>query len=248
MAAVRPRHNSGDADPAGAAATRPVAPEPRPLAPILVVGCGPGGAGWVTDEARQAVAAAQVLVGAPRLFELFGDHPGLRVPVGADIERTLERLDGLVTQQRVAVLVTGDPGVCSLARRVVARFGLKRCRIIPGISSVQVAFARVGIEWFGATLVSAHAVEPGQTVAELARAERLGVLCGSTKTWPWVCDLIRGLAPTHRVFLCERLTLPEERVRELTAANLVEVTATAPLLGVVVLVRRELVPAEGTET
>ena len=39
--------------------------------------------------------------------------------------------------KNIAVLVTGDPGIFSLARLVIERFGREQCRVIPGISSIS---------------------------------------------------------------------------------------------------------------
>ena len=44
--------------------------------------------------------------------------------------------------RRIAVLVTGDPGLASLASAVIEHFGFSFCRVLPGISS-----HRLGNEW-----------------------------------------------------------------------------------------------------
>jgi len=72
--------------------------------------------------------------------------------VSAEIGEVLDHIDMRAYRQRIAVLVTGDPGLFSLAKPVIERFGRTRCRVIPGVSSVQTAFARIGVT--GPTLVS----------------------------------------------------------------------------------------------
>src|SRR5512141_2502938 len=77
---------------------------------ITIVGAGPGSLDYLTPAGRRAVERAEVLVGANRLLDLFPDLSAERVPVGADVERALEAI-AACGRRRVAVLVTGDPGM-----------------------------------------------------------------------------------------------------------------------------------------
>ena len=127
---------------------------------------------------------------------------------------------GHLGQQRIVVLVTGDPGLCSLARPVLKRFGRAACRVISGISSVHAAFASVGIDWFGARVLSAHDHAPDLDLASLASEEKIALLAGNPATAHWVEALAIALFPTHEIYICENLTLPEESVRRVEALNL----------------------------
>jgi precorrin-6y C5,15-methyltransferase (decarboxylating) CbiE subunit len=187
---------------------------------ITIVGCGPGGLEYLTPAARCAIEEAEVLVGARRVLEGLPPTTAERIVVGADIPGALEALAGRVGRQRIAVVVSGDPGVCSLAQPVIRRFGRAACRVIPGITAVQVAFARLGLEWFGATLLSAHEGVPAVTGAALADAPKIAVLAGNPASVPWLRSLGRDLAGSHAIFVCENLTLPDERVRRVSGEEL----------------------------
>lgn len=188
---------------------------------IVIAGCGPGAPDHMTPLAHSAVAGASVLAGAQRLLALFPDFRGVRVPVNADIENVLDMLaQYIAAHKRVVVLVTGDPGICSLAQPIVRRFGADRCRIIPGISAVQAAFARLVIEWTDAQIINAHAGVPGVSIEALAHERAVAVVGGNAKSWPWVLSLAERLEGTHTLHLCRNLTLPGEEVVEVTAAQL----------------------------
>jgi cobalt-precorrin-7 (C5)-methyltransferase len=189
---------------------------------ITIVGCGPGALEHVTPAARRAIEQAEVLVGARRVLEELPPTAAERIVVGADIAGALEALASRVGRQRIAVVVSGDPGVCSLAQPVIRRFGRAACRVIPGITAVQVAFARLGLEWFGATLLSAHERIPAVTADALADVQKIAVLAGNPVSLPWLGRLGRELAESHAIFVCENLTLPEERVRRVSAEELAE--------------------------
>ena len=183
------------------------------MKPISIAGCGPGALEYVTPAALRAIEEAGVLVGARRLLESFPHVAAERIVVGADVPKALDAMARHVGQRRIAVLVTGDPGLCSLARPVLRRFGRGACRVIPGISSVQAAFACVGVDWFGARILSAHDHAPGLDPASLAGESKLAVLAGNPANAAWVERLAAALAPTHEIFVCENLTLPDESVR-----------------------------------
>jgi precorrin-6y C5,15-methyltransferase (decarboxylating) CbiE subunit len=222
------------------------------MAMITIVGCGPGAFDYLTAVARQAIAEAEVLVGARRLLDLFPEVIAERIIVGADIPGALEKMAQIAqiekmtgaeqtgahaASRKIAVLVSGDPGVCSLAQPVLRRFGRASCRVIPGISSVQTAFARLGLDWFGARLVSAHRQTPDTDPAALATEEKIAVLAGNTATNEWIAVLAEHLAATHAVFVCQDLTLPEEQVRQLADGEL-----TPPLFSsrsVVLFIKKE---------
>jgi precorrin-6y C5,15-methyltransferase (decarboxylating) CbiE subunit len=204
---------------------------------ITIVGCGPGALDHLPPVAHRAIAEADVLVGAGRLLDLFPTMTAERIVVGADIPKLLDRMARRAGRAKIAVLVSGDPGVCSLAQPVMQRFGRENCRVIPGISSVQVAFARLGLDWFGARLLSAHERIPDLDTADLRMQDKIAVLAGNAATTPWIAALAARLAGTHAVYVCQDLTLPEEQVRSLSPGELA--ASTLPSRTVVLFVRKE---------
>ncbi|MBI5686134.1 MAG: precorrin-6y C5,15-methyltransferase (decarboxylating) subunit CbiE [Verrucomicrobia bacterium] len=187
---------------------------------ITIVGCGPGALDYLTPVARAAIEHAKVLVGAQRLLDLFPTQDAERIVVKADIETVLGQIAARAGQKRVVALVTGDPGLCSLATPIVKRFGRAACQIIPGVSSVQVAFARLGLDWLDARIVTAHDKKPDTSAAALVREKKLAVLAGNDTTQPWIASLATALAASHQVFVCENLTLPDERIRQIKPSQL----------------------------
>lgn len=215
-------------------------PNPKP---ITIVGCGPGAREDVTPRALAAIQNAEVLVGARRLLELFPEAPGERAVVGTDIDAALAAIACAIPTRRVAVLVTGDPGVRSLARPVLRRFGREACEVIPGISSVQTAFARVGVDWYDARIISAHGALPSTPPAALANEPKIAILAGDAAALRWAADLADFLqendhGKSRHIFIAEDLTLPAERVREVTGEELR--SANASPRAIVMLFRDEV--------
>ena len=170
-----------------------------------------GRAGAPYRRRRRAVAEAEALVGSRRLLDLFADGGRQeRTAVEGDVAAALAAIEThRAAGRRVAVLVSGDPGLFSLARCVAERFGRANCRFLPGISSVQLAFARLGLDWSDARILSAHARAPQADVEELRRCDKLAVLGGGREGRQWIAAAAAALAETHEALLCENLSLDE---------------------------------------
>jgi precorrin-2 C20-methyltransferase/precorrin-3B C17-methyltransferase len=121
---------------------------------VAVVGLGPAGPDWLTPEAQAELAAAEELVG-------YGPYLA-RVPVRAgqrrhasdnrvEAERAREALLLAAGGARVAVVSSGDPGIFAMASAVLEvrdergeDLGDVEVRVVPGLSAMQAAAARVG--------------------------------------------------------------------------------------------------------
>jgi cobalt-precorrin-7 (C5)-methyltransferase len=180
---------------------------------ITIIGCGPGSPDYMTPEAVQAANRASVLIGAARLLDLFPETAAERIPAGRDIDETLAQIQSRLVHNNIAVLVTGDPGLFSLASSIIKRFGRDRCRMIPGISSVQSAFARIGMDWADARIISAHKQDPDPTLSFVG-VDKIAVLTGRESSLKWIAMQLLPTLEDRRVFVCENLTLKNEAVRE----------------------------------
>ena len=120
---------------------------------LSVVGLGPGADEWITPEARETIAAAQDLVGyEPYVARVLPRVGQTRHASDNRVELDRARLAiDLVRQGRdVAVVSGGDPGVFAMAAAVFEAMeaDAEACdldvHVVPGISAMQAAAARLG--------------------------------------------------------------------------------------------------------
>ena len=121
---------------------------------LCIVGLGPGAAEWITPEATAALAVASDLVGYQRYLDRVSPRADQRRH-GSDnreeIARARQALTLAAEGRRVAVVSGGDPGVFAMGAAVfeaieagdAAWRGLD-IQVIPGISAMQAAAARLG--------------------------------------------------------------------------------------------------------
>ncbi|MDX9787519.1 MAG: precorrin-6y C5,15-methyltransferase (decarboxylating) subunit CbiE [Desulfobacterales bacterium] len=185
---------------------------------LTIVGCGPGAPEYLTVAGRQAIAGAEVLVGAPRLLTLFATPAHEKITFEADIDGLIAVIAARRPHAAIAVLVSGDPGLCSLAGSLLRRLGRDTCDVIPGVSSVQLAFARLGLDWRDARILSAHTSIPDATAADLAAFNAIVILAGHRHAKDWIADLAEAFGNTRTLVVCEDLTLQSEKIYRVPAA------------------------------
>jgi precorrin-2 C20-methyltransferase/precorrin-3B C17-methyltransferase len=121
---------------------------------VTVVGLGPAGAQWLTPEAQAELAEADVLVGYKTYVDRVPPRRGQRRLASdnrVEADRARHALELAAAGSRVAVVSSGDPGIFAMASAVLealdaAQDGLAdvEVRVVPGLSAMQVAAARVG--------------------------------------------------------------------------------------------------------
>lgn len=190
---------------------------------VHVVGVGPDG----PAAAPTATARPSAVVASARLHPLAAARwPGVEVlPFGA-LDATLDAVDR--TPGEVVVLASGDPGWLGIARVLVDRLGADRVTWDPAASSVAAAFARAGVPWDDARVVSAHGRDPHGAVAVAAAHSKVAVLTAPAYGPAELArDLLAAGCGPRDVVVVERLGHDDERVRRLhleATAALTDVT------------------------
>jgi precorrin-6Y C5,15-methyltransferase (decarboxylating) len=113
----------------------------------------------------------------------------------------------------VCVLASGDPGFFGVVRLLAGRFGRSALCVHPAPSSVAVAFARLGMPWDDAAVVSAHGRPLAEAAAAAASAPKAAVLTGPQAPPEALGVALLGLGATHeRAAVCTHLGSGEEAV------------------------------------
>ena len=174
---------------------------------ITVIGCDGRPFG---PEAAAALAAAERVIGAPRHLD------AAPVPAGAErieLKHLDETLDALGQYTgRTVLLASGDPGFFGIVRALRAR-GITP-HVIPAVSAIALAFARIGLDWDDALVLSAHGRDPRQALAAALAHPKAAILT-APGTARDLADAL--LAAGKRVYAAERLGTPTEHVADLAA-------------------------------
>ncbi|MET8702615.1 precorrin-6y C5,15-methyltransferase (decarboxylating) subunit CbiE [Kitasatospora sp. NPDC004723] len=173
--------------------------------------------GWdgtpLTEAAAAALAAATLVAGAPYQLKALPVPPGAERLALGSIQLAARR----IAEHRGAavVIAEGDPGFFGVVRTLRRpEYGLE-LEVLPAVSSVAAAFARAGMPWEDAQVVSAHGGRL-RRAANVCRAHpKVAVLSAPGAGPSELALMLRGV---HRTFVvCEALGTPDEDVTVLTS-------------------------------
>ena len=190
---------------------------------VTIIGAGPGNPDLLSRAALDAIDIADVVIGAHRALA------GIDVPpdvVRCELVKTADIVAALTdaaSWQRAVVVMTGDVGLFSGARRLVEALSGDAqvdVHVIPGISSASYLAARLGRPWQDWRFASAHGVAC-DIVAEAERAGELFlVTSGGEDPSRLSGELVQAGFGDARVTVAERLSYPDERITCATASEI----------------------------
>lgn len=205
---------------------------PEPItAPCRIIGVLDDGAASLGAQALQHLRQAQVVIGAQRTLALFAQDiapDALQRDMGGALGQVAEwvrqaRADGL----RVVVLATGDPLCYGIAPFLAARLCVEAIEVLPNVSTLQLACARLKLPWQDMRLASVHAKDAGEwavgstpshglyaLLRDIRHHDRLAVLTSPDNTPDRIARMLvaEGLDEDFEMAVAERLCLSEERV------------------------------------
>jgi precorrin-6Y C5,15-methyltransferase (decarboxylating) len=197
---------------------------------VTVIGIGDDGCASLTSRAASAVARAQVLVGGERHLAFFPQFTGETITLKGGLASALERVAALADEHQVCLLASGDPLFFGIGALVARRLGAEHVDFVPAPSSVQWAFARTGIAWEDAEVVSVHGRSAQGFVTRLRRAAKAAVLTdGENSPQRLATRLLEHGDGAWTAWVCERLAGPDERVRRFTLPELAAASDIDPL-------------------
>ncbi|MFE9655157.1 precorrin-6y C5,15-methyltransferase (decarboxylating) subunit CbiE [Micromonospora sp. NPDC006431] len=171
------------------------------------------------------LADAGLVVGAARHLAAAPVPPGCPTIALGPLEPAVRRLAATVAAGTPAVvLASGDPGFFGIVRRLRAA-GLP-VRVRPAVSSVAAAFARAGLPWDAAAVVSAHGRDLRPALNACRALPAVAVL---TAPGAGAAEVGAGLAGwTRRLVVAEHLGTPDERITWTTPAEAAATTWADP--------------------
>jgi precorrin-6Y C5,15-methyltransferase (decarboxylating) len=213
--------------------------------PICIVGIGDDGTEGLTSSTLAIIKQADLIVGPSRLTDGFASEVGEVWDVGTDYEALAVRLADSAELQ-VVILTAGDPLFYGTARFLCDRIGKSRIRVIPNVSTMQLAFARVKENWDEAYLTDLANQTIEHVVQKIRTAERVGLFTTSKITPQTLAvALLEAGIDYFTAYVCENLGSPDERV---TTGTLKEIsTSSFDSLNVVILLRHPTAPDRPTE-
>ena len=191
---------------------------------ISLVGIGTGAAKVFTEEAKEAIQHADLLIGAGRMLRAAAQE-GQPVYEEYLPEKIIGYMKEHPEYEQVTVALSGDPGFYSGAKKLmelITKEPQMEGVIIPGISSVSYFAAKLGVSWEDASLISVHGRKEN-LISAIREHQKVFALVSGTQE---ICDILKKMDDYGygdlRVCIGTELSYPTERIREGTARSLQE--------------------------
>lgn len=191
------------------------APAPHP---VFVLGLGTGEAPLLSPAASHALEEADVVAAPRRLLEYAAGRETI-ILAGA-LEPALQKLEAArEAGKRCVVLADGDPllyGIGSTLGKRAAFAAPESLHILPGVSAMQTACARLRLPWHDLAVISLHGRDNWLPLAHAVLTGR--PLCVYTDARNSPAAIARFLldrgADWFRMTVASRLNTAEESIRE----------------------------------
>ncbi len=184
---------------------------------ILVISTGPGSERHITPLAQIKAGECDVIIGNSDQLAALKTTPEQKVYEESSIEEILNLIERY-KDDKVGVLIIGDAGIYSLSQKIIQRFGKDAVQeIVPGVSSIQVAFARIKEPWLDMSVFSYHG-KSLDGVENILKNEKVAILCDKENTSKVILTALEkyGLFDKDRkTYVCQDLTFKNERIIEI---------------------------------
>ncbi|MGG7619160.1 precorrin-6y C5,15-methyltransferase (decarboxylating) subunit CbiE [Bacillus coreaensis] len=178
------------------------------MKPIKMIGIGDDGKKSLLPKYEEWIYESELLVGGNRQLAYFPDYQGETLPIEGGLSRLVERLQ--TETKKVVILASGDPLFFGIGSYLSSKLDLK---IYPYLSSIQLAFAKMGERWQDAHLESVH----GRTMKGLAQRidgkSKVAILTDAENSPNKIAEYLLSFGMTeYEVFVGENLGGEDERV------------------------------------
>src|SRR3989344_3823919 len=222
---------------------------------IYIIGIGVEGKSSLSQRALGLIEGTGVLIGGRRHLACFPEFQGKKIVIGSDLNKIIKVLtphSSLLTPDYAVVLATGDPNFFGIADFIIKKTGRELVEIIPNVSTMQEAFARIKESWNDARFLSVHGRNKGQgargkgqeeiaienIVDEIIKYSKVGIFTDPDNTPAKIAKaLLNKDIDNYKAYVCEDLGTERERV---TAGSLKQIIKKrfSPL-NVMVLIRSQ---------
>jgi precorrin-6Y C5,15-methyltransferase (decarboxylating) len=183
-------------------------------AKIYIIGIGNDGLTGLTAKARDLILSAELVLASDNSLSLMPELKAERFRIGTDLQEVVRALESNSTK-RMVIVAGGDPLFYGVARYLCERLGKDRFEVLPHVSSMQLAFARVKESWEEAYLTNLATHSLDEVLDRIRIAEVVGLFTSESHDPPAIArQLLSHGLDYFRAYVCENLGAPDERVTQ----------------------------------
>jgi precorrin-6B C5,15-methyltransferase / cobalt-precorrin-6B C5,C15-methyltransferase len=191
---------------------------------IKIIGIGDDGVAGLLPMYKEWIAQSELLVGGERQLAFFPQYQGEKRLLKSGLT---ELVAGLQTEKRpTVVLASGDPLFYGIGGYLAGKL---QAQVYPALSSIQLAFARMGESWHDAYIASVHGRSMKGLAQRIDGKAKIALLTDEENSPGAIAKYLLSFGMTeYRAFVAENLGGSEERTGWYELPELVD-AAFSPL-------------------
>ncbi len=204
---------------------------------IPVIGIGPDGSAGLSERSRSILTEAELIFGSEGALRLLPELGGERVMIGSDLPAAIEQLRANLNRKRIVVVAVGDPLFYGTARYLCEKVGTEHFEVVPHVSSMQLAFARIKESWEDSYLSDLATRSLTEVLDKIRIADTVGLFT-TTDVHParLARELLARGIDYFTAWVCENLGGKDERITRGELSEIAEMRFDA--LNIVILKRK----------
>lgn len=181
---------------------------------VYVLGIGPGSKDYLLRKTEKIIEKMDVLIGGSRALQTFAEQEVKKIEITLPLAKIKKYILDNYRQQKIAVLVSGDPGLYSLLNYLKREIEADILEVIPGISSLQLAAARIQISWNKMRITSLHGKDNKEKLLELLKKEtKVGFFTDNKFPPAKIAEyLLNNKIKDKKICVFENLSYPDEKI------------------------------------
>lgn len=206
---------------------------------FTIVGTGLGIKEYILPQGISAIEDADILIAGERNLEPWLYLQKESYIIKSNLSEIVSIIKNNYKVKKVVILVSGDPGFYSLLNYISKFFNRKEIKIIPGISSMQMAFAKAGLSWHDAVLLNLHGRKL-EIINDFLGENKIGMLTDPVNNPLKVCQHIVSMTSKNfTVLICINLGYNNEDILEFKINEYEKIVINEQLPAVMILIDEE---------
>ncbi len=181
---------------------------------VMIIGTGPWNKEYLIPFAKKEIEKSDCLIGSKRLLNEFKEYKKDKIILKTNYDEIISYIKKNKNEKKIAVLVSGDPCLFSFSNMLMKALNKNEYIIISGISSLQIAFARIGETWHNVKIISLHGNDINDSILkEINQNEKIFIFTDKKHSPDKIArNMIKFGIKNRKIFVFENLTYKNEKI------------------------------------
>ncbi|MGG0655832.1 precorrin-6y C5,15-methyltransferase (decarboxylating) subunit CbiE [Rummeliibacillus pycnus] len=198
---------------------------------IKLIGIGDNGLASLLPQYAKWIEESEVLIGGERLLEFFPYYIGEKITVKSGLKKLVEIIQN--ETRNIVILASGDPLFYGLGSYLSKKINLE---VYPHVSSIQLAFSKIGESWQDAYITSVHGRSMKGLIQKIDGYDKIALLTDAENNPSAIAEYLLQFGMTeYKAFVAENLQGENEKTGWYSLEDMQESTFSP--LNVVILKR-----------